>query len=353
MRQFYKISTAAIVILFMIANGSTAFAGNKDRAGEAGGMQLLINPWARSNGLGGANSSFVKGIEGQFWNVAGVAHTKHTEIIFTQTQWLKGSGTNISAFGFSQKLGKNSGVLGVSVMSINYGDIDITTVEQPEGQIGTFSPKMMNINISYSKVFSNSIYGGINLKVLSESISNVKASGIAIDAGIQYITGKQEQIKFGVSLKNVGPNMVFSGDGMSFRGYVPGAMNAMTIDQRSARFELPSLIRIGAAYDIHFDEKNILTPAYNFTANSFTSDQHAFGLEYSFSKYLVLRAGYVIEGKTNGTTDYNTSALTGLVGGLSVQVPINKEGGNISVDYSYQDSNPFSGSHSVGVRINL
>ena len=340
------------LVTYFGLTAQSVMAGNKDRAGEAGGMQLLVNPWARSNGLGGSNSSFVRGLEGQFWNVAGLAHTKNTEIIFSQTQWLKGSGTNISAFGFSQKLGENKGVIGISVMSINYGDIDVTTVESPEGNIGTFNPRMMNLNISYAKAFSNSIYGGINLKILSESVSNVKAGGVAIDAGIQYITGKKEQIKFGVALKNVGPNMMYTGDALSFRGFVPGAANAMTVNQRSARFELPSLIRIALAYDFHIDDKNVITPGYNFTANSFTKDQHSLGMQYTFSKYFVLRMGYVYE-TGNQNSDYNTSALTGLVGGFSFQVPLNKEGGLMSFDYAYQDSNPFSGSHSVGVRVDL
>ena len=34
--------------------------------------------------------------------------------------------------------------------------------------------------------FSNSIYGGVSVKMISEQISNVGASGVALDAGIQY-----------------------------------------------------------------------------------------------------------------------------------------------------------------------
>ena len=41
----------------------------------------------------------------------------------------------------------------------------------------------MNIGISYAKAFSNSIYGGFAIKIISESISNSKAQGVAIDAG--------------------------------------------------------------------------------------------------------------------------------------------------------------------------
>jgi len=348
MKKLYKVLLFSIVLSLVYGQ---SYAGNKDRAGEAGAGQLLINPWARSNGLGGANSANIQGLEAMFWNVAGLAHTQGTELIFSNTTWLKGTGTNISAFGISKKLGENGGVIGLSVVSFSYGDIMITTVDQPEGGIGTFSPSQSNINFSYAKTFSNSIYGGINIKYVSESTSDTHASTLAVDAGIQYITGKHDEIKFGVALKNVGGTMSYEGDGMSFRGLVPGQANAMTIEQRSAGFELPSLIRIGFSYDFFLGDKSILTPAYTFTSNSFTNDQHGLGLEFKWSKYLVLRAAYVYEDGIYDET-IRMNALTGFTAGASIQVPFNKDNkSGFSIDYAYQDSNPFAGSHSVGIRL--
>jgi hypothetical protein len=350
MKKLYKLFIYSLALVTIINQGS-AFAGNKDRAGEAGASQLLINPWAKSNGLGGANSAFVTGIEAQFLNIAGAAHTRSLNAAFTQTQYLQGSGVNISAFGLSTKMGEGSSALVLSVISMNIGDIPVTTVDQPEGNGSVFSPRLMNINIGYAKAFSNSIYGGVNIKVISEAISNVKSTGVAIDAGIQYVTGRKENIKFGVSLKNVGPNMSYSGDGMSIRGFVNQQPNQMTLEQRSASLELPSLIRIAFSYDMYIDDNNIITPAYTFTANSFTNDQHAVGLQYAWSKYFVVRAGYVYE---EGIFDANrTTVYTGPTAGMSLLVPINKEGGNIALDYAYQFSNPFQGSHSIGVSIDL
>ncbi len=347
LRKFLVFSIISLTVLSI----NPAYAGNNDRSGEAGASQLLINPWARSNGLGGANSAFVKGLEAQFLNVAGIAHTKKLNLIFAQTQWLKGTGVNISAFGLTTKLGENKGVLGLSVISTSMGDIPVTTVDQPEGNGSTFSPRLMNINLSYAKAFSNSIYGGINVKIISESISNVSATGVAIDAGIQYVTGKKEQLKFGVALKNVGPNMSFSGDGLSIRGFVNQQPNKMTLEQRSASLEMPSLIRIGMSYDFYINDNNVITPAYTFTANSFTNDLHAVGLVYKWSKYLALRAGFVMQ--KDLFTDNRVTALTGPTAGMSLFVPINKEGGNISLDYAYQFSNPFQGTHTLGISITL
>ena len=160
----------------------------------------MINPWARTSGWGGANVAGVRGLEGIFSNVAGLAFTEKTELIFSQTQWLKYGDeavSNISAFGFSQKVGE-SGVLGFSVMSMDFGDIEITTVDLPDGGIGTYSPSFMNLSLSYAKIFSNSIYGGMTVKMISEQISNVGANGVALDAGIQYVTGAEDNFKFGI-----------------------------------------------------------------------------------------------------------------------------------------------------------
>lgn len=195
MNKIFKYFAAFLLTGLLILPFSTIKAGNKDRTGQAGASELLINPWARSSGWGGVNVACVNGLEGLFANVAGTAHTRHTELIFSHTQWLKGSEIDINTFGLTQKVGQ-AGVLGLGIMSMRFGDIPITTEDLPDGGIGNFSPNYMNINISYAKAFSSSIYGGINLKIISEVISDVSAQGIALDAGIQYVTGPKENIRF-------------------------------------------------------------------------------------------------------------------------------------------------------------
>ncbi|HRZ41673.1 MAG TPA: PorV/PorQ family protein [Bacteroidales bacterium] len=329
-------------------------AGNDDRAGQAGAMELLINPFARSSGWGDANSACITGLEAMYLNVAGTAFTKKSEFLFAQSQWLRGSGITISNFGFTQSLGGTKGVLGINVMAMNFGDIEITTVNLPEGGIGNFSPKYMNIGISYAKAFSNSIYGGATVRIINQSLSDVSAQGLALDAGIQYVTGSMEQMRFGISMKNVGPRIHYSGDGLSIRGFINTTDdNQITFVQRSEEYELPSLIKIGGSYDFFFGNDHKLTAAANFTSNSFTKDQIGVGVEYSWNHILYLRGGYVYERGILNDAD-RTTALTGPTGGFSVNVPLNKEKGTaFSVDYSYRASQPFGGTHTVGARISI
>jgi hypothetical protein len=352
MKKCCKFSISIAITGLFLWTSFHGFAGNPDRSGQAGASELLINPWARSTGWGGANTACTKGLESMQLNIAGLAFTQKTELIFVHTMWLKGSECNLNSFGFSQKVGQ-TGVIGLGVTSMTFGDIMITTPDLPEGGLGTFSPKLMNIGLSYAKTFSNSIYGGLCIRIINEAISDVNAQGLALDAGIQYVTGETENIHFGISLRNVGPRMKFKGDGFSFKGTVPGAANTMTIEQRSADYELPSLINIGAAYDININESHKVTVAGNFTSNSFTKDQYILGAQYNFKNYLLLRAGYAYEKGITKKAD-RTSALTGPCGGFSVEIPMNKEkGSSFSLDYSYRASNPFEGTHCIGARINL
>jgi hypothetical protein len=341
---------------------TAAVAGNEDRAGQAGASELLINPWSRSSGWAGANTAATRGLESQFLNVAGTAFTKKTEVLFSHTQWLRGSEININSFGFTQRVGE-SGVLGLGVMSMNFGQIPITTTELPEGGIGNFNPSFVNLGLSYAKEFSNSIYGGLTVKAVNEGIADVKARGVALDAGIQYITGKARNVKFGISLKNVGPPLKYSGNGLNQSATIPQSNNkgnntTLTLSQRNAPFELPSQLNIGGAVDF-FTSKDTavktvhrLTVAANFSSNSFSKDAYQGGLEYGFKTYFMIRGGYYYEkGITNEAE--RTTILTGPTAGFTFEIPLGTKGTSFGLDYAYRWTNPFAGCHSIGARINL
>lgn len=350
------------ITLTIALSASISFAGNPDRIGQAGATQLLINPWAQTSGMGWASVSSVRGLESTFLNVGGLAYSKRTELSFSNTNWLVGSGVSINSFGFSQSLG-GEGVLGLSVMTMDLGEIEVTTVEQPEGGLGTINPKNTNIGLAYAKRFTTSISGGVLVRVHSEAIPNASVTGIAIDAGIQYTETsdksdklKKDDIKFGISLKNVGPDAQYSGDGVTFKATNPNSDVQQSFLFRTASFGLPTLINIGASYDMRLDKtketfNHRLTPGFTFTSNAYTRNQFTLGAEYGYKELFMFRAGYAYEqGIFNA--DERTTALTGLVSGFSIELPMSKKSDNtFAVDYSYRFSNPFGGCHGVGVRI--
>ena len=326
-------------------------AGNEQRAGEAGASQLLINPWASSTGWANSNMSAITGLESLYLNVAGLAFIQKLDLGFSYTDYLRGSNIKINNFGFATKAGE-AGALAAGITMFNFGDIPITTVDNPDGTGNTFKPTYSTISVAYSRVFSNAIYGGAAVKIVSERIDNLRATGVAIDAGIQYVAGPRDNFRFGVAMQNVGTTMKYSGNGLSFRGYTPNEL-FMTFDFQSNEFELPSLIRIGLSNDFQLTEDHHITLAGTFTSNSFTRDQYSVGMEYNFMNYFLVRGGYTMEKGIFKSTERQT-AFTGLALGATIKLPLDKEKGSyFNIDYSYRDTDPFDGVHSIGVRITL
>jgi hypothetical protein len=353
MKNFYRYLAAIIVLTAMIFISTAVQAGNKDRSGQAGAPELLVNPWAGSTGWGGVNTANVRGVESMFCNIAGLSFVSKLELGFSQTYWLQGSEIGISNFGLGVRAGE-TGVIGISVFSMNFGELDVTTTDQPDGTGATFKPSLLNFALSYSKSFSNSISAGLTVRIISESIPDASAQGLSFDAGVMYVTGAREQAKFGIALRNLGPDMKFTGDGFSIKAFFQGDDYSMSVFQRSESFELPTQLRIGASYDFYIGEISRLTPAFNFTSNSFSKDQFGLGLEFGLKEYLMLRAAYTYEdGITADVSDPSrTNAYKGLSLGASIEVPLSKKNDlKLGVDYAYQTTDNFNGTQVFGIRL--
>lgn len=352
-----KNSIKKIQLLFIVGTVLCSFngnAGNEDRVGSSGSSHLLVNPWARNAAMGDAGIASSTGLEATFLNIAGLASTDKTQIKVNHTNWMGSAGIAFNSAGIAQRVSESS-VIAFSIQSMSFGDIAITTTANPEGNIGYFSPRANIFNIGYAKTFSSTISGGINLKVISESISNLRATGVAIDAGVRYVTGEKDHIKFGITLRNVGPTTSFKGDGLAQQvTYLSTSFNA-SLEQRSAAFELPSMLAIGGSYDFLFNEQNKLTVALGFTANSFSNDQYRLGLDYAMRGEKVgfnLRAGFVYE-KNLFSTENRSNALIGPSAGFSLDAIVGKKQTALGIEYATRFAGIFGMIHTIGATINL
>ena len=343
--------------------------------------------------MANAGVAEIRGLESVYSNVAGLTFVKKTDFAFNRTQYLVGSncGININALAFAQHLGKKRdfGTLGVSFSTMGFGNIPITTVAQPEGGLGTFSPSLSIIGIHYAKSFNNFIKGGVSIKIINERIADLHATGFAIDAGVQYIAGKFENFKIGVTLKNIGLPMSYKGDGLSARGVINNTGTEQTLEVRSAEYELPSMLAIGVSYDFLWfggeyasmskeelaeegltrdEAKHRLTLAGSFTANSYSRDIFAVGIEYGFMNYFMIRAGYALENVTrahevNENGEQIVSAIlfnsdsffTGPSVGATAVIPLKKgnTGSRIYIDYAYRFTHQWRGNHVIGIKVSL
>tara|TARA_S200000501_G_scaffold378567_1_gene441901 strand:- start:1136 stop:2185 length:1050 start_codon:yes stop_codon:yes gene_type:complete len=337
-----------LVFLAVNINVSYSQSEGEERVGQAGAYELLINPWARSSGLASANTASIRGVESVFLNVAGLTGTNSTEVMFSHASWF--ADISISSFAVGQKVG-DTGVMGISFMSLDFGEIVRTTEQNPNGGLGTFSPQFMNVGLSFAKKFTNRISGGVTLRLISESAAEIAANGFSFDTGIHYETGSRNQAKFGIALKNVGTGMAFNGDGDDVT--LMGESYESTFEIRSENFELPALLHIGGSYDFLFNDIHTVMLCLNFTSNSFSKDQFLLGTEYSYKDYLALRFGYTFEdGIFDDFNQGRTTAFTGLSSGFSFEIPISGET-SFSLDYSFRAANPLSSVHTLGARIDL
>jgi hypothetical protein len=362
MKLYLKKLAAALGVtsMFILGASISSQAGNKDRIGQNGANQLTFNPWIRSSGFGNANSTQVRGLESIYTNVSGLAFVNRTELVYGFTNFMGGA-VKVNAFGLAQKVGEVN-TIAFSLMNMSFGEIDITTEDNPEGGIGTYSPQFLNLNFSFARAFSNSIYAGTNVKVINESITDVRASGVAFDLGIRYVTGLDDNLKFGIALKNIGPKLKYSGNGMDLKTSFEG--KEFTFSKRAEAFEMPAELNIGVAYDIYIGPKRDttaksgktdyrITPAGTFFSRAFGKDQVSLGMEAAWREMIMLRFGYLLEGGLS-SEENRTNVMTGPTAGMSVELPLKKGSkSTIALDYSYRFTRPFSGNHAIGLRLSL
>ncbi|MEO0732679.1 MAG: PorV/PorQ family protein [Bacteroidota bacterium] len=332
---------------------SSLFAGNPDRQGEAGAAQLLMNPWAPSAGLHSLNTANVFGAEAMRINPAGLSRMVGTEVMLGYANYLSGTDLSMQAIAVGSK-GKGGGAIGFSIHSLDFGDIPVTTTNQPEGTGALLSLSFLNIGLTYSHTFEEAVSVGVTLRGVSEGTSDVSAFGFAIDAGVQYVTGEHDEFKFGLSLRNIGSRMAYGGQGLATATDSPDPQDPfdLTFDQRAAGFEMPSMLNIGFSYDFLANlEDQRVTLIGNFTANSFSRDQLGGALEYAFREQFLARVGY--------RTDFETSELTelplydGLSAGASIRVPFRKgdKSRRFSIDYAWRNTRIFNGTHNIGLSL--
>ncbi len=352
------------ILIAILIGGIGLVQAQNERLGQAGATELLINSMPRSSGIQGLDLGSTSGIESSMINPAGIARTTGTELMFARTSWLTGSQIFINSFGFSQGLGIDGGSIGLLINSINLGEFVRTTTSQPDGTLGTFSPTFLNIGMSYAKKFTDRIHVGASARIISQSTPEVRANGIALDAGVQYRAGERDRVKLGISLRNVGPTMQFGGDGLSGRvSFEDNNPFETGVEIPTASFELPTTLSMGGSYDFFLGLDNTITLSGAFISNSFYFNQGGLALAYSYKDIVMVRGGFLYEQGIFGELGVERfNAHTGGAVGATFQIPFgdgkfdasgNEAFSSFSLDMSYRFTSPFDGTFTFGARIDI
>lgn len=325
--------TLAVVLCLLLLAAGSAWAGNPGRQGAAGATELLIPAGSRATALSGSMLAMVSGVEAIHWNPAGMVRTNGgVEVMFSNLQYL--ADINVNYLGVATKIG-DVGSLGLFLRALDFGDIPVTTVDNPEGTGTTYSPTFLSGGLTFSRAFTDRIYGGATVKFVSETVERTSASGVAFDVGVQYFS--EAGLKLGVALKNLGPEMSFDGADMEYYVTLPDqepGSRARPLKLSGASFELPSTLEMGVGYEYRASEQSVFNFAGTFQNSNFGSDALKFGVEFAYEDQLFLRGGY-----TALTQDNDSNNLYGPTVGAGVRLPV--EGASISFDYAYRAADFF------------
>lgn len=342
-----KLLVLCVLALGLLAGPvSDAEAGDKDRRGTAGSQQLLIPLTARTVGLGTGLTSGLRGasgLEGLFANPAALTVNTGTNAMFSRMQYVADIGVNY--IGVAQRIGVSQ--VALTVNSWDFGEIPVQTEDAPEMSDVTWDAQYFTINAAYARQFTDRIAAGVTFKIVSERIDDMTSNGIAFDAGMTYVVG-ESGLRFGVSLKNFGPERKYGGTGLVRFTDIPEQApdaQAAAVSLEGANYELPSLLNFGIAYTRDVGAGSVVTVLGNFTSNSFSQDQFTGGLELGFRDLLFVRGGY--QYVPDGDLTFYTGANFGA--GLNLDV-----GGNqLSVDYAYRATDFFDAVQMFTVNVTL
>lgn len=323
--------TNLLAVLLLMVFVSNVFAGPKNKYGLSAARELLIPVGSVGTALGGSNLATVSGVEAIHWNPSGLAsmNTKQGEALFSSQVYI--ADINVNYFAGAYKI-PNFGTFALSVKALSFGDIPVTTVNNPNGTGATFSPTYLTGGLTYARQMTDRIAFGSTLKVIYENITRETATGFALDFGLNYnVIGSG--LQFAVTLKNLGPSMTFSGPDLEQFFQPPGTPNGTPQEPRVielADAELPTSLSLGISYDFSLDKRNNLITHGTFQNNSFSGDDYNLGLEYNYDKLFFIRGGYQFS-----SDNADDRAFTGASFGAGLRYGVSNNF-DLAFDYAYR-----------------
>lgn len=208
MKRFFMTLVMTFLILNEPANGQS----------EAGAIFLLISPGARAGGMGEAQVAVANDAYASFWNPAGLAFLKGSEMALMHVNWLPNLADDMYYEFFAyRKHFPYLGTLGGHLIYLSLGE-QIRMGETPEDYLGTFTSYMMALSLSYSSLLSPRSSLGINAKVSYQHLTEFgaggeKGRGTSTDFGFDIGYLKKEfifpDLTLGLTVTNIGPKVSF------------------------------------------------------------------------------------------------------------------------------------------------
>lgn len=329
------VTLLACMLLLIIPDQS---AGQSiGRVGTTAAPFLKVGVGSRGTSMGGAFTTQAEDVSGMYWNPAGIASITGLQALFSYYSYIADIAYNFG--GVAIPVG-SVGTFGAFVGYMDYGTIERTTIESPNGTGEQVSASSIVVGISYGRSLTDRFSLGGNVKYVRESIWHASADAFAFDVGVLYKTFFKN-IRIGMSISNFGSQMKMEGRDMLVQHDLttsyPSNLNAhLDTDQ----FPLPILFRVGISSNITGDFLDIQEHDWIVAVDAVhPNDNNEYlnmGTEVRlYNKLISLRAGY------------RELLLADREGGLSFGVGfgVNIEGGRVDIDYANIGFGRFGNQH--------
>ncbi|MFQ6618851.1 MAG: PorV/PorQ family protein [Fidelibacterota bacterium] len=321
--------TAVLLFVFSILSPFFLHGQEVTKVGTTAAKFLSIPVGSRALAMGGSFVSVADDATAMYWNPGGIARLYRREIILIHSEWL--ADINFDYAGIVLPSG-GLGTFGLNFTSMNMGEMQITTEDEPEGTGESFSAGSFAFGFSFARNLTDRFSIGANVKYIEEHIWNSKSSGIAIDVGTLF-TMPLKNIRFGASISNFGQKLGIKGDDLLVQkdidATIAGNNESVNAYLATDKFDLPLLLRIGFSMDIMNTDESRLTVSVDGLHPNDNTESINLGGEFSmFRNIISIRAGYKSLFLKDGDEEFTVG------GGLNYEL---MRGFILKVDYAYEN----------------
>jgi len=314
---------------------------------------LLFGAGARGTALGGAFAAIATDPSALYYNPAGIALMSRAGATVGTYDYV--ADTRYSWGGIAFPFSGGTRAVGIQVGTFGFKDQPVYTAAQPDGTGSVYSVSQTVAGLTFAQNFSDRFSAGITAKGVFDNLGEASGKAFALDFGTNFhaqLSG--HPIKFAFNVLNLGTNLSYSGSALQVdagRDPIPGEdevpQNPQPAEFRTKDFPLPTVFRVGLAYDVITADNHHLTvlsdfnqPNNNgagFSAGGEWMSQQLGGSPFGFA----LRGSYSFAPANNlDPVDPNSTALSdeerlqGLAfgGGLNYAT----DNFNLGVDYAWK-----------------
>ena len=316
------------VLIMLLATSLFGQATDVSKRGTTAAPFLSIGQGTRATGMGSAYVALANDPSALYWNPAGITKVNGVGFLVDHTKWFADIDYNF--IGITYNLG-DFGTIGASFTTSNIGEMNVTTIEKPEGTGETFTATDAAFSFAWAIQLTENFSIGFNPKFVYQNIWKTSSTAIAIDLGVQYVTPFDGMI-LGMSISNFGTKMKLEGNSTLVL-YDPdpnstGNNGNIPAYLETDSWELPVNFRVGIAYEPLKLDMHKIVIAVDALHVSDNYESVNIGGEYTFNDLFSVRGGYksLFLKDSEETFSLGAGIKQLLLGNVAVQF-----------DYAYQD----------------